>query len=329
MAAASLGTIPTFNHNCQGCPEIIITHGTQGAYEVLMDISAAADGVGITYKGCHPQKKRKKVPVILENLETTCDDGTLEQNPLDPCCWLNKSYKDPRGAEQDFGPNLSAYDQLTKDLTDSACADVFGTGQNEDSFGNKSASCKAYLGPITVTGSGNITMTYVKKGGADGTSCGNIGTINMPLISTRTAPKSSSADFTIPLEVKALRATTSGLQQLQVCTPGQYLQSGRVVAKDSGKKIDFPKYINITCEKRPKTNDGGGVSLSRTVGGAVSNPTLNASGIKEIAEKKIRFLADEIMTDFMLSYNKAYDLAQADACGAVLSCSVSCSFTVS
>jgi hypothetical protein len=102
-----------------------------------------------------------------------------------------------------------------------------------------------------------------------------------------------------------------------------------VIAVDSGKKINFPTHINITCEKRPINREGGGMSLSRTVGGADSNPTLNAVNIKRVAEDKISDLASDVMNDFTKLYNFTLDAAGADSCGAILSCSVSCSLTVS
>ena len=335
MAAKLIQSIPTFNHVCEGCDqgrEILITEGTRGKVDIMFDIDAAADGVGITWSNCKAITKRKKVPIEVGQLQTTYKDQNSKA--ITPC-WLNESYKDPRRDPEifgtDLGPSLSPYDQLVKDITDVACADVFGATGGRNAAGDLVTECHGFLDAITATASGSATVTYIKKGGDAGTSCGNTGTVTVPINSTTSWQKSSSPDIRVKMDVKTINAAPSRTtQKLQVCTPGQLLKSGLVVARDSGKQIDVPTHVNITCQKSPAlSDDGKRVKFSGTVGDAENNDTLNALFLKSDAKYRIDNLMKFLSVDIVDACNEALNQALGLCCGTPISFTASCSITVS
>ena len=187
------------------------------------------------------------------------------------------------------------------------------------------------VGSFAVSAGGNVSVKYVKKGGDEGTSCGNTDSVSTPIIGNERIPGQKDI-ATIALsttktvkEGPLVTVNVCKMKSTSVLNTHTYKVIGR------GKNVTVPSSVTVTCkmfvdcpasvdakggcygpdgEKRPNKRPG-------TIGAAIDGGWPFGQAALNAAKAQGSNAIKLYVFDFIQAYNQAIAEAGASGCGII------------
>ena len=283
---------------------INIVDGIKTTVNIYINWSSCLRGVSLTTKNWLSSTKTTIIPL----------SKVLNINSKHRC----HKPDDPEGSKE------------ADELTSGGMADLVNCNFKTEKINNfpfPVTTATINVGSFAVSASGNVDVKYVKKGGDEGTSCGNTDSVSIPIIGSERIPGQKDV-ATVKL------STTKTVKEgppvtVNVCktkpTSGAKRQ---FVVVGKGKNVTAPSAITVTCKMFVEGPDGEKSNKRPGTIGAAIDDGWDFGGDALAAAKAQGSNAIKLYVfDFLQAYNKAIAEAGASGCG-IISVDANLSLTV-
>jgi hypothetical protein len=261
------------------------------------------------------------VPLTTKNWITTTKDTTInlstmiKRNPKHNC----HKPSDPGGSKEADEITSGGMAELV------SCRDAKMDGPFAPA---RNASIN--VGSFAVSAGGNVSVKYVKKGGDEGTSCGNTDSVSIPIIGSERIPGQKDVATVALSNTKTVKE--GPLVTVNVCKTKPTSGAKRfykVIGR--GKNVTAPSSITVTCkvfvdcpaavdakggcygpegERRPNKRPG-------TIGAAIDGGWDFGGAALAAAKAQGSNAIKLYVFDFIQAYNQAIAEAGASGCGII------------